>query len=220
MCESIRSPCDRRCQVLGLGSGIPALVAAKAGADVVWAERIERLADVCAGLASTNKLSKKVCVLRGASWEEMDWAASGDADRVDKSGAPPMGFGGGLGGGGFGPGGLGGTLGGGPGGGGADTWRFDSVITEEISDDLVGDGLLEIARLARRNLLRPGGTFYPKKAIAYAALASVRITDVEGFDARPWNVFRSTDPPVYDMEEVPGPTWTPRQQPRRGLPGR
>ena len=72
----------------------------------------------------------------------------------------------------------------------------------QVSDDLLSDGLLSIARLARRRLLRPGGTFYPRRSVAYAALASVRTTSVCGFDCRPWNAFRHWEGPVYDFEEV------------------
>ena len=72
---------------------------------------------------------------------------------------------------------------------------------------LLSDGLLGVAAFARKQLLKPGGTFYPRRATAYAALASVRTTDCCGFDVRLFNTFRNqpADMPgdvVYDYEEV------------------
>jgi predicted nicotinamide N-methyase len=53
---------EQRVAVLGTGSCIPALALAKAGAHVVWAERIERLAETGRELVSRNRLSKRLCV--------------------------------------------------------------------------------------------------------------------------------------------------------------
>ena len=47
------------------------------------------------------------------------------------------------------------------------------------------------ARLARAHLLVEGGTFAPCKVQVYAALASIRTTQVNGFDLRLFNAFRS-----------------------------
>ena len=80
--------------------------------------------------------------------------------------------------------------------------RFDAVITEEIGDDLLGDGLLGLARVARSRLLLPTGRFWPGRARVMVALASVRTGRVCGFDARPFNVFRNSAGAVYDLEQV------------------
>ena len=89
----------------------------------------------------------------------------------------------------------------------AGEYKFDSVLTEEHSDDLLSDGIVGLAHLARRTLLKPGGVFYPKAAMVYCALASIRTTTVQGqkcvFDSRLFNVFRNTQlDVVYDLEEV------------------
>ena len=201
MLESTETREQRVC-VLGLGSAVPALVAAKAGATVVWAEQIERLANIAEKLASRNGLAKKVHVLRGETFESMDWEhadqpgaeKTGTSETVsaalraagiqasgetfDPSAAPVAG-----------------------------DYKFDSVITEEHSDDLLSDGIVGLAHLAKRTLLRPGGVFYPKAAMVYCALASIRTTTVQGqkcvFDSRLFNVFRNTQVEVvYDLEEV------------------
>lgn len=175
-------PRTMRVAVLGMGSGVPALAAAKAGAEVVWAERVGRLSEICTALAKRNKVEKRVHVLEGSSWESMQWEASSHSGQPAASSHFVAGV---------------------PLAKASDSWRFDSVLTEEISDDLLSDGLLSLARLARQRLLKPSGTFYPRKSMVYAALASVRTTSVGGFDARMWNVFRhAADVPVYDLEEV------------------
>ena len=177
---------DQRVCVLGLGSGVPALAAAKAGATVVWAERVAKLGETCEQLCERNGVSRRVQVLRGdvPEWEDLGW---GSVSSADGGGASERGL----------SGDPAGRLPLRP----AD--RFDSVITEELSDDLLSDGLLSLARFARRSLLKPGGTFYPRGATVYAALASIRTTACCGFDVRPFNVFRNSDgEPVYDYEEV------------------
>ena len=58
------------------------------------------------------------------------------------------------------------------------------------------------AAFARRALLKPSGTFYPKHVVAYACLASVRTTDVCGFDVRAFNAFRNNDALWSDSEHV------------------
>ena len=106
--------------------------------------------------------------------------------------------------------------------------RFDAAITEEISDDLPGGDCISTARFCRAGLLRPSGTFYPRRAAMcahlpymattclmwqlpalygnhnnrWAQLVGVRVCHVAGFDVRGFNVFRSTTGAVYDLEEV------------------
>ena len=143
--------------VVGLGSGVPAIAAGKAGAEVLWLERVGRLAGTARRLVEENGLEGRVTVRLVEDWEEAK---------------------------------------------GAEASSFDACLTEEISDDLVGDGLLSIARLARRQWLKPSGTMLPSRAAVWGALASVRVKGVAGFDMRPWNVFRLDECVVYDLEQV------------------
>ena len=188
-----------------MGSSVGALSAAKAGAQVVWAERIERLADLARRLVERNKLTSRVHVLSGASsFDALDWGSAPPAANPDVSSHPLIaGFGSSMG----GMGGVGGVGGASAAQGGnvrplED--RFDAVVTEEYSDDLLSDGIVQLASFARAALLKKGGTFYPRSAKAWACLASVRTTQTCGFDTRPFNVFRNFDKGevVYDFEEV------------------
>ena len=70
---------------------------------------------------------------------------------------------------------------------------FDAVITEEVGDDLLADGVLRLARHAHTHLLRPGGAFVPARARVYGALASMRIGEIAGFDLSAFNAFRSNE---------------------------
>ena len=193
MLEASESRPQRVC-VLGTGSGaVPAIAAAQAGGTVVWAERIERFAELNRKLCERNGVGARVRVLSGAqSFEALPW------DTVPKSltpdAAPAVR-------------GLSSRLGldlsdgvaGGP-----DGDKFDAVITEDFSEDLLSDGIVQLASFARTSLLRRGGTFYPRSARVLGALASVRTTRTCGFDTRPFNVFRNSDrgEVVYDYEEV------------------
>ena len=145
--------------VVGLGSAVTALGAAKAGAHVVWLERVARFGDVARSLASRNGLDARMEMVRVKQWADYvpEGASSGDGDS-DKDDA-----------------------------------RFDAVLTEEASDDLLGDGLLRIARHAHTHLLRPGGLFVPCRARVYGALASLRVEDICGFDLSAFNAFRSNE---------------------------
>ena len=140
-------------------------------------------------------MAKRIKVIRGDDFESMPYieqeqdgeAGGGTAAFAvgDLSSALKMGFSGGV----------------------AETGdrsgKFDAVITEEHSDDLLSDGLVSLAHLARKHLLKPSGVFYPRAAMVYAAIASIRTTKIEGFDVRPWNVFRNfPGEVVYDFEEV------------------
>ena len=145
--------------VLGLGTCVAALQAARSGASVVvWVERVSRFREVAERTAARNGVSAVVTTARAARWSELALPA----------GAP----------------------------------RFDVVITEELSDDLLADGILSIARHAHAALLRPGGTFAPARARVYAALASLRLEDASGFDLRAFNAFRSNAQCWIDVEHL------------------
>lgn len=57
--------------VLGLGGALPALVAARAGAKVVWVERVARFAECARRLAARNGLQERVQVRRVKQWHEL-----------------------------------------------------------------------------------------------------------------------------------------------------
>ncbi len=128
----------QRVLVLGLGSGVPALAAAQAGAEVTWATRALKQAELATRLAAANGVGARVRAARAA-----EWALLGDA------GLP----------------------------------KVDVVVIEEIPDDLLSDGLLGHARVAR-SLLKPGGRVVPSGASFFCALASIRTTTCAGFDLR------------------------------------
>ena len=69
--------------VLGLGSGVPALTAARAGAQVVWLERVERLAQIARQLVESNGLSARVHVSCASEWEAAVSTAGGGSRRFD-----------------------------------------------------------------------------------------------------------------------------------------
>ena len=83
-----------------------------------------------------------------------------------------------------------------------DEARFDAVLTEEASDDLLGDGLLRLARHAHAHLLKKGGAFVPGRARVYAAVASLRVEEIAGFDLAAFNAFRSNAGVWIDLEHV------------------
>jgi predicted RNA methylase len=72
--------------VVGLGTAVPALVAARGGATVVWAERSPRLADIARRLARRNGLPR-VRIVVYERWSELTGAAlleeGGSAARFD-----------------------------------------------------------------------------------------------------------------------------------------
>ena len=168
---STREKVRQRVAVLGFGSTLPALAAAKAGAEVVWGVRHDRLAEIAAAVVRRNGLARRVKVLFARRFEEMGWEGATALDAESKLG------------------------------GGGRSGRFDAVLTEEFSDDLLADGLLSLARYARAHLLKPRGTFFPKRATTFACLASVRVKQLEGFDVRLFNAFRTSGGAVYDLEE-------------------
>ena len=79
---------------------------------------------------------------------------------------------------------------------------FDVVVTEEVSDDLLGDGILPLCRHAHKRLLRLGGSFVPSRATVYAAIASIRLGEVSGFDLSAFNAFRCNDSVWIDIEHI------------------
>jgi len=144
--------------VLGLGSAVPALAAARAGAEVVWVERVERFAQCAERLAARNGLEARVRVARCRQWRHFQPASPAQ--------------------------------------------RFDALITEEISDNVLGDGILDLARHARSSLLLPGGRFLPARLRVSAALLSVRTTAVAGFDLRAFNAFRAAGHVWHDYDHL------------------
>jgi hypothetical protein len=142
-----------RVLVVGQGSAVPALAAARAGCDVVWAERVvlstRSLEDVLSRLAQANGVRERVRVVRVQQWAELE--------RLTRDGR-----------------------------------RFDLVLTEEIGDDPLSDGILSIAALARTSLLTPSGTFAPSRLRLRGQLFSARTTARAGFDLRAFDACRTT----------------------------
>ena len=157
----------RRVCVLGLGSAVPALAAARAGADVVWIERVKRFAECAERLVRANGLSERVAVLACDDWSRAPPLAMRALPSTAAAGC-----------------------------------LFDAVLTEEVDDGLLGEGVIALGRLARSRLLTPAGVFGPCRARLYGALVSVRTTDVAGFDLRGFNAFASGRALVSDLEEV------------------
>ena len=56
--------------VVGLGSAVTALGAAKAGANVVWLERVMRFVELAKSLAARNGLEQRIRHARATRWEE------------------------------------------------------------------------------------------------------------------------------------------------------
>lgn len=74
--------------VLGLGSGVPALAAARVGAEVLWVERVERLAEVARRLVTANGLEGRVTVARCREWEDADSMPADGRRRFDAVSTP------------------------------------------------------------------------------------------------------------------------------------
>ena len=172
-------PPQRVC-VLGLGSGGTALAAARAGATVLWLERIARFAELAEKLVERNGRALQpsggqVVVRRVKQYSDakMPPAPAPLAPPHPPSQQSP-----------------------------SPTARFDAVVTEEASDNLLGDGLLALARHAHAHLLRPGGVFVPSRARVFVALASLRVEEIAGFDLRAFNAFRSNSSVWVDLEHV------------------
>ena len=91
-----RSTPSPRVIVLGLGTGVPALAAARAGAEVVWFVRVARFGDVAQYMVERNGLAGRIksSYARGGSSRRAAalasdagwWLASGGACRRDRGG--------------------------------------------------------------------------------------------------------------------------------------
>ena len=57
--------------VLGLGSGVPALSAGRAGAEVLWVIRVARYAEVARALVARNRLQARVRVITCSRWVDL-----------------------------------------------------------------------------------------------------------------------------------------------------
>lgn len=84
--------------VLGLGTAVPALVAARCGATVTWAERSPRLAELARRLVRRNGLASNVRIVECSEWDQLrgpahcfDGVLTEDFDEEDLSkGAPRL----------------------------------------------------------------------------------------------------------------------------------
>ena len=143
-------PPAARVLIIGLGSGVPALAAARAGCRVVWALRAtlaaRHLEPVPTELAKANGVNIQLVRVRR-------WA---DLTRLVAHGG-----------------------------------AFDAVITEELGDDPLADGVLGLARLSRDELLTPSGSFAPSRLRVYARLLSVTMPRRAGFDVSLFNKLRT-----------------------------
>ena len=145
---------DQRVCVLGVGSYVPFVAAAKAGAEVVVAERIERFGEFAKQIVTRNRVDRKVHVLTGAnSYDALPWETCPKSKNAATSADSLLG------------GGISATSSGQP----QAFDKFDSVITEDFSDDLLSDGLVPLAAFSRQVLLKKNGTFYPKRARVFLA---------------------------------------------------
>ena len=150
-----------RVLVIGIGSAAPALSAARAGADVLWVERVSAFASIAEGMAHSLKKRLRIgrlAVRHVATWNELPALAS--------------------------------------------EGRFTTVITEEVGDDPLSEGLLLLALTARRKLLVPGGRFVPSIIRVHACPLALRTTAVSGFDLRAFNAFRNNESSLYDAEHA------------------
>ena len=149
----------KRVLVVGLGSGIPALAAAKAGCHVLWAQRLplsaRHLQAVPERLAKANGVEDKIQSTSVRQWSELSRLAAHADD------------------------------------------PFDLIITEEIGDDPLADGLLRIAQLAHTSgLLRPSTGLF-----AEGDIALVLVVDVVGADDADEDVHEEQDHHQDEEEE-------------------
>ena len=76
--------------------------------------------------------------------------------------------------------------------------RFDVIVSEIISNNVVGQGALQVLEDAARRFLKPGGVMIPascqvRVALAYwGGLPKRRLGDVHGFDLSPFNQLEHT----------------------------
>jgi len=135
---------------IGAGSGLLAMMAARAGAgEVVTVEGNLAVADAAREIVALNGMSDRVRVVHGLS-TDLDVEAD-----------------------------LGG--------------RFDLIVSEIISDNLIGEGALASLADAARRMLNPGGAMIPRRGWVRVALADwetarqLAMGEVCGFDLTPFN---------------------------------
>jgi type II protein arginine methyltransferase len=144
---------DRHVLEIGTGSGLLAMIAARAGAGLVTTcEKVEVIAEAAAEIVARNGYGDRIRVIPKAS----------DALQV-----------------------------------GVDLpRRADLLISEILSDELLGEQVLRSTADARRRLLEPGGQLIPRAISAVVRLVggaflaeATSVGEVEGFDLTPFNRF-------------------------------
>ena len=139
---------------IGTGSGLLAMLAARAGADhVTTCEQVPEIAHKARQIIAANGLTDRITVVDQVS----------TALKV----------------------------------GGRDLPRpADLVISEILSNELIGEGVLEALRDARARLMAPAGVMIPAAGAVVVALVGGqgladlwRVTEVEGFDLSAFNEF-------------------------------
>ncbi len=135
---------------VGTGTGILAMMAARAGAgQVVTCEMMPAVADAARDIVALNGLSDRVRVVSKKSY---------DLDVETDMGG-----------------------------------RADVMVSEIVSNNLLGEDALPVAEHAVRDLLKPGARIIPARgvvrvALAYDAdIANERMDTIDGFDLSPFN---------------------------------
>jgi type III protein arginine methyltransferase len=133
---------------VGTGTGILAMMAARAGAaSVVTCEMVPAIADVARKIIAHNGFSDRVRVIAKKSY---------DLDPATDIGT-----------------------------------RADLLVSEIISDGLLGEDVLSVIEHAAKTLLRPDAKFIPARGIVRVALAhdagQPRLGMIDGFDLSPFN---------------------------------
>lgn len=171
---------------IGAGTGLLALLAARAGAaEVVSCEMDAAVADAAAEIVAANGLADRVRVVAKKST---------DLDVAEDLGGP-----------------------------------VDVLVSEIVSNDVLGQDALPVMADAVRRLLKPGGAMIPAAATALVALAelprhdALLLGDIEGFDMRAFNrlmrrplkvptteravTLRSAPQPIYSFDFTRGGDW-------------
>jgi type II protein arginine methyltransferase len=144
---------------IGTGTGLLAMIAARAGAaEVITCEKTPVIAQMATEIVARNGYSDRVRVIAKHS------------DKLDVE---------------------------------ADLGRpADILVSEIVSNDLLGEGVLPAHERAVRNLLKPGGRVIPARGRIRVALAEdgrdgqERLGEIDGFDLSPFNKFT---PPVRQI---------------------
>jgi tetratricopeptide (TPR) repeat protein len=138
---------------IGTGSGLLAMMAARAGARLVTTcEKVEAIAEAAAEITRRNGFGERIRVIAKASTEL--------TIGTDMPG------------------------------------QADLLISEILSDRLLGERVLQSTADARRRLLKPGGQLIPRAVAAVVRLVggtffaeAASVEQVEGFDLSPFNRF-------------------------------